>query len=116
MKQSKIIINLEPFLSKDDALLSNKNSVDFEYLLRYLEIFKDDVISKFSLNFPSCWEAKLNITFILMYQHYLDSNDIRFFNTLYKNKSLIKKLNILYKKNKMYKLIIYIFKTIKAEK
>ena len=111
----KIKITLEQFTSIEDVFLLYKNDVDFEYLLRYMEVFKDDLISKFSLNFSSKWETKLNISFTLMYKYYLESNDIRIFNMLYKNKSIIKKLNIHYDKNKMYKLIICSFKTIKGE-
>ena len=111
----KIIKNLKQFSSLEDVFLSNKNNVDFEYLLRYMEIFKDDLISKFSINFPSKWETKLNISFTLMYKYYIESNDIRIFNMLYKNKSIIKKLNIYYEKNKMYELIISILKEYKIK-
>ena len=112
----KIIITLEQFSSLDDVFLSDKNELDFEYLLRYMEIFKDDLISKFSLNFPSKWETKLKISFTLMYKYYIESNDIRIFNMLYKNKSIIKKLNIHYEKNKMCELIISICERIKNKK
>ena len=112
----KIVIALEKFSTCEDIFLLNNKDVDFEYLLRYMEIFKDDLISKYHSNFPSKWEAKLNISFTLMYKYYIESNDIRIFNMLYKNKSVIKKLNIYYEKNKMCELIISIFERIKNEK
>lgn len=112
----KIVITLEKFSSCEDVYLLNNKDVDFEYLLRYMEIFKDDLISKYRSNFSSKWETKLKISFILMYKCYLESNDIRIFNMIYKNKNIVKKLKIYYKKNKMFELIVSSLKIIKHEK
>ena len=38
----KIVIALEKFSKCEDIFLLNNKDVDFEYLLRYMEIFKDD--------------------------------------------------------------------------
>ena len=112
----KIVTTLEKFSSNKDVFLPNNKYFDSEYLLRYMEIFKDILIFKYRSEFSSNWKIKLNISFTLMYKYYLASNDIRVFNMLYKNKNIIKKFNIRYKKNKMYELIISHLKKIKNEK
>ena len=115
MNKNKITINLEQFSLCEDVFFPKKTNIDYEYLLRYLEIFKDELKSRFSLNFSSNWESKLFISFTLMYQYYEKTLDIRVLNMLFKNRMIIKRLNIPYGKNTMYKLIIFNFKKIKNE-
>lgn len=115
LKQKKIVIVLEKFSTCEDIFLLNNNDVNFEYLLRYMEIFKEDLISVYRSNFSSNWEKKLNISFTLMYKYYIKTNDIRIFNMLHKTKRTIKKLNIYYEKSKMCVLITSNFERMKNE-
>ena len=103
MKKIKTLLN--NFTRLEDSYSPKNEDFDSEYLLRYMEIFKDDLFLKYREIFSAEWKMKLKISFILMYKLYLETNDIRIFNMLHKNKRNIKKLRIYHKKDELNDLI-----------
>jgi hypothetical protein len=116
MKNIRIIESLSTFDSENDIMnFSEIEIFDFEYLIKYLEINQGKLKEKYKYNFELNWKVKLSISFLIIYKKYLNSNDIRILNLMFKSIKLIKSLDIKFSEQEMHKLIIFHLNKLKYE-
>jgi hypothetical protein len=81
--------------------------LDYEYLLRYLEINSDNIIYKYKSFLPDLWEEKLIKSLLFLYHNYESNRDVRLLNILYKYRGIIRSMSISYQDKKLYDLIYF---------
>jgi hypothetical protein len=108
MKNHKIInIIKELHIPQSEIITDGFNTFDYEYILRYLEINNDDLITKYKSLFEDLWEEKLSKTFLFLFHNFNINQDVRILNILYKSRNIIRKLTVYYQGENLYKLLFF---------
>lgn len=79
--------------------------LDYEYLLRYLEINSDNIKNKYKLLFSNLWKEKMIMSLLFLFHKYECNKDVRLLNILYKYRGIIRSMSIRYQDKKMYDLV-----------
>jgi hypothetical protein len=108
MKSHKIINIIDELYLRQSEIISGEFSTfDYEYMLRFLEINNDDLITKYKSLFEDLWIEKLSKTFLFVFHNFNINQDVRILNILYKSRNIIRKLSLDYQGEDLYKLLFF---------
>lgn len=78
---------------------------EIEYILKYCEINKNRIKKKYKILFDKEYHIKINLTFYILYDYFLNTYDKRILNTLLKNYDELKNSKSKYHNEYISKLI-----------
>ena len=79
--------------------------IEIEYILKFCEI-NNNKSKKYKSIFKDKYISKIKISFQILYEYYINTNDKRMLNTLIKNSNYLNKYNVKYNNELISNLIL----------